>query len=92
MLFRSSIKEFASPLMVGIACGTYTSVCITGALWYVMKVRADRTAVMAGTSGAVKSVQSTKAAVPDPADQTVSAGNQKKSGKRSKTRKKKKQH
>lgn len=33
----SSIKEFASPLMVGIACGTYTSVCITGALWYVMK-------------------------------------------------------
>ena len=88
----SSIKEFASPLMVGIACGTYTSVCITGALWYVMKVRADRTAVMAGTSGAVKSVQSTKEAVPDPADQTVSAGNQKKSGKRSKTRKKKKQH
>ena len=36
----SSIKEFAAPLMVGIACGTYTSVCITGALWYVMKTRA----------------------------------------------------
>ena len=35
----SSIKEFAAPLMVGIACGTYTSVCITGALWYVMKTR-----------------------------------------------------
>ena len=33
----SSIKEFALPLMVGIACGAYTSVCITGALWYVMK-------------------------------------------------------
>ncbi len=33
----SSIKEFASPLMVGIACGAYTSVCITGALWYVMR-------------------------------------------------------
>ena len=35
----SSIKEFAAPLMVGIACGTYTSICITGALWYVMKTR-----------------------------------------------------
>ena len=33
----SSIKEFALPLMVGIICGAYSSVCITGALWYVMK-------------------------------------------------------
>ena len=35
----SSIKEFASPLMVGIICGAYSSVCITGALWYVMKTK-----------------------------------------------------
>lgn len=35
----SSIKEFAAPLMAGIACGTYTSICITGALWYVMKTK-----------------------------------------------------
>ena len=33
----SSIKEFALPLMAGIVCGAYSSVCITGALWYVMK-------------------------------------------------------
>ncbi len=33
----SSIKEFALPLIVGIICGAYSSVCITGALWYVMK-------------------------------------------------------
>lgn len=33
----SSIREFALPLMVGIVCGGYSSVCITGALWYVMK-------------------------------------------------------
>ena len=33
----NSIKEFALPLMVGIVTGAYTSVCITGALWYVMK-------------------------------------------------------
>ena len=35
----SSIKEFALPLMVGIVCGAYSSVCVTGALWYVMKKR-----------------------------------------------------
>jgi SecD/SecF fusion protein len=33
----SSIREFAMPLMVGIICGTYSSVCITGSLWYVME-------------------------------------------------------
>ena len=32
----TSIREFALPLMVGIVCGTYSSVCVTGALWYVM--------------------------------------------------------
>ncbi|MCI8428730.1 MAG: protein translocase subunit SecD [Lachnospiraceae bacterium] len=35
----ASIKEFALPLMVGIVCGAYSSVCITGALWYLMKTR-----------------------------------------------------
>jgi len=34
-----SIQEFALPLMVGILCGAYSSVCITGALWYVMKTK-----------------------------------------------------
>lgn len=33
----ASIREFALPLIVGILCGAYSSVCITGALWYVMK-------------------------------------------------------
>lgn len=35
----SAIREFALPLMVGIVCGTYSSVCVTGALWYVMTTR-----------------------------------------------------
>ena len=35
----SSIREFALPIMVGIVCGAYSSVCITGALWYVMKTK-----------------------------------------------------
>lgn len=40
----SSIREFAAPLMVGILCGAYSSVCITGALWYVMKTRQTKKA------------------------------------------------
>ncbi len=35
----ASIREFALPLMVGIVCGAYSSVCITGALWYMMKTK-----------------------------------------------------
>lgn len=35
----SSIREFAAPLMVGVICGAYSSVCITGALWYVMRLK-----------------------------------------------------
>lgn len=33
----TSIKEFALPLIVGIICGCYSSVCIAGALWYDIK-------------------------------------------------------
>lgn len=36
----TSIREFALPLMVGIACGTYSSVCLAGALWYMMHRKA----------------------------------------------------
>ena len=35
----SSIREFALPLMAGILCGTYSSVCVTGALWYVLRTK-----------------------------------------------------
>lgn len=38
----TSVREFALPLMVGIVCGAYSSVCITGALWYVMKTRTGK--------------------------------------------------
>ena len=40
----SSIREFALPLMVGIICGAYSSVCITGALWWVMKAKIGKKA------------------------------------------------
>ncbi len=35
----SSIKEFALPLMAGIVSGTYSSVCLTGAMWYVFRTK-----------------------------------------------------
>lgn len=31
----TSVREFALPLMVGVAVGAYSSVCITSALWYI---------------------------------------------------------
>ena len=37
-----SIREFALPLMAGIVCGAYSSVCITGALWYLLKTRIQK--------------------------------------------------
>lgn len=41
----SSIREFALPLMVGIVCGTYSSVCLAGAMWFVFgEKRAARAA------------------------------------------------
>lgn len=33
----ATIKEFALPLIVGVLAGGYSSVCVTGALWYIMK-------------------------------------------------------
>ena len=33
----TSIRDFALPLMVGIVCGAYSSVCITGGMWYVLR-------------------------------------------------------
>ena len=38
----TSIREFALPLMVGIVCGTYSSVCITGALWYLLRTKFEK--------------------------------------------------
>ena len=37
-----SIKEFALPLMVGILAGAFSSVCLTGPLWYVLRKAKDK--------------------------------------------------
>ena len=33
----TSIRDFALPLMVGIVCGAYSSICLAGSLWYVFQ-------------------------------------------------------
>ena len=38
----SSVKEFAAPLMVGIVGGTFSSITITGALWYIMRTKIQK--------------------------------------------------
>lgn len=35
----TSIREFALPLMVGILCGTYSSICLAGSLWYLFRTK-----------------------------------------------------
>ncbi len=35
----TSIRDFALPLMVGIVCGTYSSICLAGSLWYLFRVK-----------------------------------------------------
>ena len=38
----ASIKEFTLALMAGIICGAYSSVCISGPIWYFMKAAQER--------------------------------------------------
>ncbi len=37
----ASVKEFALPIMIGIICGAYSSVCLAGSIWYVLRKKAD---------------------------------------------------
>ena len=33
----TNLVEFALPLMVGIICGTFSSICLTGPIWYLLR-------------------------------------------------------
>ena len=35
----SSVKEFALPLMIGIICGTYSSICLASSIWYLLRTK-----------------------------------------------------
>ena len=39
----SSIKEFALPLMVGILCGTYSSIFLAAPLWGLLRDKFPQT-------------------------------------------------
>lgn len=39
----TSIREFSLPIMAGIICGTYSSVCLAGAMWYVFRTKFVKT-------------------------------------------------
>ena len=40
-----AVREFALPIMIGVIAGTFSSVCITGALFCVMKAKQARKAI-----------------------------------------------
>ncbi len=37
-----SIRQFSFPMMSGILCGTYSSVCVAGVLWYTLASKIDK--------------------------------------------------
>ena len=41
----ASIRDFSLPLMAGLVCGAYSSICIATELWYVMKVHLGKNKV-----------------------------------------------
>ena len=40
----ADIKAFALPLMVGVICGTYSSICIASPVWYDLKTKVKKAA------------------------------------------------
>ena len=42
LLGVASIREFALPLMAGLLCGAYSSICIATELWYIMRLHLGR--------------------------------------------------
>jgi len=76
LLGVSSIREFALPIMVGIVCGTYSSVCLAGAFWYIMIEYTNKT----GAGTAVKSVSENQSL------SSNSSSGKSKSGKKSKAK------
>ena len=50
----SSIREFALPLMIGLISGTYSSIFIAAALWYVMKLHLGKDKLMKAAAAKTK--------------------------------------
>ena len=50
----AAIKEFAFSLMAGVICGAYSSVCLTGPIWYFLKKAQEKKALAAKGSNKKK--------------------------------------
>ncbi|MBR2259168.1 MAG: protein translocase subunit SecD [Blautia sp.] len=83
----SSIREFASPLMVGIIVGGYSSVCITGALWFVMRTKLGKKAVETAAGKAASQAGKPDAATKSASGKASSSGNGKNAEPKKKNRK-----
>lgn len=85
-----AIREFSLPIMVGLVAGCYSSVFITGPLWYVMKTRFGRNRVeekplAAAASSADEAAESTSADQPQNAESRTGNSDSTKGAKKDKT-------
>ena len=56
----ATVKEFALPIMVGIVSGAYSSICLAGPVWYMLKGKAGDVILGGGSEGGSGSVPSQK--------------------------------
>ena len=84
----ASIKEFTLTLMCGIVCGAYSSVCITGPVWYFLKTRGKKktSAAKAESSVTKQADTAAEAESPESAANKPSANTNKKRKKNKKRR------
>ena len=72
-----SIREFALPIMIGLIAGAFSSVFVTGPLWYIMKTKNGKTDIKAAApaaAGAGTAGQAAAASVKPAAGSNASAG------------------
>ena len=70
-----SVREFALPIIIGLIAGLFSSVCITGVLWYVMKTRIGKNRITEKTAPAVKAAEPAKTEkAADTAEKSAEAG------------------
>ena len=68
-----SVREFALPIMIGLIAGCFSSVFVTGPLWYVMKTRLGKVRVADEAAAPLASAAQETAAPAAAAQKTASA-------------------
>ena len=65
-----SIREFALPIIIGLIAGAFSSVFVTGPLWYVMKTKNGKADINGAVPAAAGAAAQTAAAAVKAADNT----------------------